>query len=199
MISRINHQLHKNIDASYTAKFLLRLFCLYLLFRFINWLWVGLITPQGHYSTFVDRYLDYVTIIRVSIMQTGKLIAQLFSVHSQLVGDYNLQVGNGGLLRMAWACCGLEIMSFWAAFVLADTTRFKIKFYWCLGGLVCIWLINCIRVAFLLAAKQNRWYDILNLDQHNLFNFVAYAFVLGLMFFYYKRNIKAFEDKKRHG
>lgn len=192
MISKLTTQVQKVLDASYILKFLLRMLGFYLLFRFVNWLWVGLITPEGYYSPFVDHYLDYVTLIRISVMQAGQWMAEVFGVASTLVEDYNIRVRNGGELRMAWACCGLEIMSFWAAFALADTTKRKTKLLWCIGGLLCIWFINCFRVAFLVMAKQYKWEQLLKLDQHDLFNLVAYGFVFLLMFVYYKKNHQSF-------
>lgn len=192
MINRFTTALHKALDASYVTKFIIRLLAFYLVFRSVNWLWVGLITPEGYYSAFIDHYLDYVTIIKESILQTGKLIAAATGVSSRLMDGSILQVENGGELRMAWACCGLEVMSFWAAFALADTTKVKTKLVWCFGGLFCIWLINCIRVAFLVVAKENKWQEVLQLDQHDLFNAIAYALVILLMFIYYKKNQKAF-------
>jgi exosortase/archaeosortase family protein len=188
MLGNISSSINKRLDASYSLKFLLRLFTLYLCFRFINWLWVALITPEGYYSSIIDNYFDYVTPLKLSLLHAGKFLAQLLGVSSVLLDGSIIKVQNGGQLIMAWACCGLEIMSFWAAFALADTTPLKTKLYWCLGGLFSIWVINCLRIALLVIAKQNKWQEMLNLDQHDLFNFIAYSFVFLLMFIYYKKN-----------
>jgi len=195
MIQKLSGHLHNWFDTSFIVRFLLRLLGLYFLFRFVNWAFVGLITPEGTYSAFADRYLDYITPIRASVMGVGKLLAEAFGVPSQTVGDYNLQVENGGQLRMAWACIGLEIMSFWAAFALADTTPLRTKLRWLFTGLFSIWLINCLRVAILVIAKQSNWEGLLQLDQHDLFNNLAYTLVLLLMFVYYRKNKKTFEEK----
>jgi exosortase/archaeosortase family protein len=188
MINRGSDTIVRFFDTTYIARFLLRLLGFYLLFRLANWLWIGFITPAGYYSEFLDNYLDYVSVIKASILKTGRLIAQLLGVFSQPLGDSILQVQNGGQVRMAWACCGLEIMSFWTAFVLADTISLRKKSYWAAGGLVAIWMINCLRIALLVIGKQKEWHMLLDLDQHDLFNIVAYLLVVGLMFVYYKRN-----------
>ncbi|RYZ29934.1 MAG: exosortase/archaeosortase family protein [Chitinophagaceae bacterium] len=188
MLSNISSSVNRFLDTSYSLKFLLRLFALYLLFRLINWLWVALITPEGYYSSVIDNYFDYVTPLKLSLLHTGSFLANLLGVPSALLGDSVLRVQNGGQLIMAWACCGLEIMSFWAAFALADTTPLKTKLYWCFGGLLSIWIINSLRIALLIIAKQNKWQEMLDLDQHDLFNFIAYGFVFLLMFIYYKKN-----------
>jgi len=188
MITRIRIAVFKLLDASYFLKFLLRLFAFYLLFRSINWLCVALITPEGYYSSFIDHYLDYVTALKLSILHTASFFAQLFNVPSHLVTESLIETKNGGQLYMEWACCGLEIMSFWAAFALADTTPLSTKFKWCIGGLLSIWMINCIRVMFLLLATENHWQTFLHLDHHQLFNIVGYSFVFLLMLIYYRNN-----------
>lgn len=176
------------IDVPYVAKFLLRLLAFYLLFRSINWLWIGLIVPGGYYSPFVEHYLNYVTLIKVSVLQTASWLAHLFGVSSYLTDSSHLQITGSRRVFMAWACTGLEIMSFWAAFCLADTTPRRKKMYWCLGGLFCIWLINCIRVALLVVAVKHDWPQIGTIRHHDTFNAVAYSFVFLLMFVYYRRN-----------
>ncbi|HUC82743.1 MAG TPA: exosortase/archaeosortase family protein [Flavisolibacter sp.] len=192
MINRISTTATKWLDASYFLKFLLRLLGLYLLFRIINWLMIGLIVPGGYYSPFVDNYLNYVTVIKISVLQTGAFLAKLFGVNSFAVDHSTLQIVGAGKLIMAWACTGLEIMSFWAAFALADTTPLKTKLWWCFGGLFCIWLINSLRVMVLMIAVKNDWQEIGTLRHHDTFNIVAYSFVFLLMFIYYTRNSRAF-------
>lgn len=179
------------IDAPYVAKFLLRLLAFYLLFRGINWLWIGLIVPGGYYSPFVEHYLNYVTLIKVSVLQTASWLAHLFGVPSSLTDNSHLQVSGSRQIFMAWACTGLEIMSFWAAFTLADTTLWRKKLWWCTGGLFCIWFINCMRVAVLVVAVKNDWPQIGTIRHHDTFNMAAYAFIFVLMFVYYRRNKSA--------
>lgn len=188
MINKATNAIVSFFDTAYITRFLIRLLGFYLLFRLTNWLCIALITPEGYYSEFLDKYLDYVSAIKVSILKTGRLCAQWLDVVSHPLGDSILQVQNGGQVRMAWPCCGLEIMSFWAAFVLADTISLRKKAYWIIGGLAAIWIINCLRIAILVIGKQKDWHVLLNLNQHDMFNIVAYLLVLGLMFLYYKRN-----------
>ena len=193
MINRISSKALKLLDASYAAKFILRLLAFYLLFKLINFLEVGITVPGGAYSAFIDHYLNYITWTKVSVLQTASVMGTLFGVSSHLIGADYIKVEGAGQLYMAWACCGFEIMSFWAAFALADTTPLRTKIYWCLGGIFCIWLINCFRVTLLLVAMHYKWNQLLpRLSHHDSFNIVAYGFVFLLMFVYYKKNKKQF-------
>jgi exosortase/archaeosortase family protein len=195
MIRKINSYALKLFDVSYSVKFLLRMVGLYLLFRLINWSWIGLIAPGGLYSAFADNYLNYVSFIKVSVLQTARLMANIFGVSSHLVSTSVIKVEGGGELYMAWACCGLELMSFWAAFALADTTPLRTKLKWCLGGLFSIWLINCVRVSLIMIAQKNKWQNLQMMTHHDTFNIAAYALIIFLMFIYYKKNKKQFGEQ----
>jgi len=190
MINKPNLTLSKIFDTSYVVKFLLRLLAFYLFFRLMNWLVIGLIVPGGYHSPFVEHYLNYVSWLKMSILQTASFVAQLFGVKSHFFDNSTLQIATGGKLFMAWACVGLELMSFWAAFAFADTTPWRKKIYWCLGGLFCIWFINCLRVALLLVAIKNKWPNFSTLSHHDTFNIAAYGLILLMMFVYYSHNKK---------
>jgi exosortase/archaeosortase family protein len=194
MINRLTTVSARLFDVPYLFKFLLRLLAFYLLFRLINWLMIGAIVRDGYYSSFIDNYLNYVTFIKVSVLQTASMMASLFDVTAYLVSDSRIKIEGSSGLFMAWSCCGLEIMSFWAAFALADTTNRRMKVYWVFGGLLCIWFINCIRVTILLIAVKNNWPSIGTLRHHDTFNIVAYSLVFLMMFVYYLKNKKNFGD-----
>lgn len=188
MINKLTRSALNFFDTSYVLKFIFRLLALYVLFRLINWLMIGAIVPGGFYSPFIDNYLNYITVIKISVLQMGSWLGQLLGVDSFLLNPSYLQIVGSKKLFMAWACCGLEIMSFWAAFALADTTALRTKLLWCFGGLFCIWLINCIRVAILTVAIKNKWPIIGSYSHHDTFNIVAYGLVFVLMLAYYRKN-----------
>jgi exosortase/archaeosortase family protein len=87
-------------------------------------------------------------------------------------------------LRMVYRCVGYGVMSFWAAFVLANKSRLAKKIYWVLLGWIVIWIINCIRVVLLLTALEKNWSVNKYVDHHALFNIVAYGFIFLLIFTY---------------
>jgi exosortase/archaeosortase family protein len=85
-------------------------------------------------------------------------------------------------------------MSFWMAFILADNSRLKKKISWCLTGLAAIWFINCLRVAIILMAFEKDWKALTNLDQHTLFNVVAYLLIFFMIFLYHRSDKKEQEN-----
>lgn len=188
MMNRLQSAAVKWFDGPYVFRFILRLLALYLFFRLVNWLMIGATVPGGLYSPFLDHYLNYITLIKVSVLQTGSWVAQLLGVDSFVDGISHLRIVDSKRLYMSWSCCGLEIMGFWTAFAFADTTPLRTKLGWCLGGLFCIWFINCVRVGVLAVAIKRNWHEWKMMDHHDMFNVVAYGFVLLLMLVYYKRN-----------
>jgi exosortase/archaeosortase family protein len=116
------------------------------------------------------------------------VLAHALGINSYLRLDtYILKIANGPGLFMAFPCAGLDIMSFWIAFVNADNKNtWQKKVYWCVVGVSIIWLINCFRVTLLLFALQNRWELVTGVDQHTTFNIVAYSFICLLVYFYNK-------------
>jgi exosortase/archaeosortase family protein len=80
-------------------------------------------------------------------------------------------------------------MSFWIAYVIADNKNtWQKKLYWCVAGIFFIWVINCCRVSLLLLALQNNWAVVTGVDQHAMFNIVAYSFVFLMIWLYSRKN-----------
>lgn len=194
MVNKISTAAIKLFDTSYIFRFILRLLGLYLVFRLINWAMIGAITPEGYYSYFIDHYLNYVTVLKIVILQGGSWLGYLFGVPSDLINNSTLyiagEVVGSNRLVMAWSCVGLELFSFWAAFALADSTPLRKKLYWLFGGLFCIGFINSLRIAILTVAIKNHWGNIGTLRHHDTFNIAAYALIFLMMFVYYQKNKK---------
>ncbi len=85
---------------------------------------------------------------------------------------------------MVYSCVGYGIMSFWGAFILANTAALKRKLLWIIGGWLVIWCINVIRVCLLLVSINNNWSMPFGWDHHTWFNVVAYFFLFVLIYFY---------------
>lgn len=91
---------------------------------------------------------------------------------------------SGQSVRMVYSCIGYGVMSFWAAFVVANRGCWQKKVVWVAGGLLALWVVNVLRIALLLLAARKNWRFPFGWDHHTWFNVVAYAFVFGMIFFY---------------
>lgn len=149
---------------------------------------IGLSVPGGHYSSFVDKYLNYIAWVRSSLLNGSKLLLSLFGVDTYLAGDYNLRQVNGRGIRLVYECVGYGIMSFWVAFVTASAGSFKKKTGWIIFGLLFIWVLNIIRLSLLLVATNKGWPMPFGWDHHTWFNIFAYFFIFLFMYLFSRQN-----------
>jgi exosortase/archaeosortase family protein len=133
----------------------------------------------------LKQNLAYIDWLRYSILHTGKALCKLIGVKCHIENIYFIRLDDKSSgLRMVYRCVGYGVMSFWAAFVLANKSRLVKKIYWVLLGWIVIWIINCIRVVLLLTALEKNWSVNKYVDHHALFNIVAYGFIFLLIFTY---------------
>ncbi len=148
---------------------------------------VGLCAPGKYYSAFADRYLDYISVLRASLLHAAKLVAGLFGYKTYFANEYNLRVVNGSGIIMVYSCLGIGVMSFWTAFVLANKSKVTDTIKWLFGGLALFWFINVLRITLLLIAHNRKW-PIPLFDHHTWFNMAAYVLIFVLIWFYDKQH-----------
>lgn len=191
-IKSMSINLLKYFDLVYFLKFAFFLIVLYYFNAFYN----SITEPTGNiYSSFLDHYLNYIAWIRRSILHTSNLIAHVFGLNSYVGDIYTLKVFKGASVTIEIPCLGIGMMSFWIAFVTAHTSNWRKKLYWCLGGIIAIWFINCWRVALLLLAIEKGWkvskWDVgYYMDHHTIYNLAAYSLIVFLIYLYYRQNKK---------
>jgi exosortase/archaeosortase family protein len=76
------------------------------------------------------------------------------------------------------SCLGWGVMSFWAAFVVANKGSWKHKLKWVTIGLASIILLNIFRIAVLAVANHLQWASVTSLDQHLTFNILSYCIII---------------------
>ena len=160
--------------------FIVKFLVLFLGFHYFNEFYIGITAPGNLYVPFLEEHLNYVDLIRASILYSSQLICDIFGYETIVEGPYLLKSVTGVSVRMVYTCIGLGIMSFWAGFVLAHSIGWKIKLFWTLLGIIVIWIVNCFRVAILLMATANQWNPNKFIDHHDTFNIIAY-FLVGIL------------------
>ena len=170
----------KSIYTFIDWKFLARLLLIFIPLYYINLFFWGITDPANHYSPFIDKHLNYIAAITSSILHASNVFNHIIGLPSVVNGNL-IYVQNGAALQMEAACVGLNIMSFWVAYVLTGNTGFKHKLLWCATGIASIWLINCARVSVLLYSLQNNLDFTRYVNAHDMFNYAAYAIILVLI------------------
>lgn len=175
----------KYIDFTFLTKFILLFFPLY----YFHILFLGITDPNNYYSQFLDEKLNYIKWLTSSINYTASLITHFFGINA-IVNQKVIYVLSGANVYLEFPCLGLEIMSFWIAFVIAHKISWQRKFYWSLSGIAAIWFLNCWRIALLLIALQNWPPGANQINHHDIFNSVSYVIICLFIYLFY-RNITA--------
>jgi exosortase/archaeosortase family protein len=169
-------KLVKIVDVTFLTRFILLFIPLY----YFHILFRGITDPKNLYSPFLDRHLNYISSFENSILYCSSLIVQANNLNSHIVGKV-IAVSGGSSVIFWPECAGLGIISFWIAFVLSHDLTLKSKFAWCSLGVFTIWVINTFRIAILLIALERQWKANPYIDHHDMFNIVAYFFVIFLI------------------
>ncbi|MEO7801789.1 MAG: hypothetical protein ABIR81_07305 [Ginsengibacter sp.] len=148
---------------------------------------IGLCAPGKYYSAFADHYLNYIDLLRSSLLNTAKILTGIFGFDTYFVNEYTLRVVNGSGIKMIYSCLGIGVMSFWTAFIIANNEKAGNKLKWLIIGLIMLWTINVLRITFLLIANNKHW-PIPFFDHHTWFNFLAYGLIFLLMWLYDKHH-----------
>ncbi|MBL0056511.1 MAG: hypothetical protein IPP31_10005 [Chitinophagaceae bacterium] len=145
----------------------------------------GLAAPEGkYYSSFIDHYLDYVSWLRASLLHASKFILTLFGYAIEIPDPYSLKIVNGSAVHIGYSCIGYGVMSFWLAFVIANTGSFGRKTAWVIGGSLVIWLINILRICLFLLSLNKHQSMPFGLENHDFFNITAYIAIFVMIWVY---------------
>lgn len=174
----------------FAGKFLL-LFCI---FYFGTIFWIGLAAPGGLYSPFVEKYLDYVSWIKRSLIWAVGIVARWSGHQTYTFPDHIIGIKNGPSVKIAMDCVGYGVYSFWAAYVIANNGSLAKKAAWIIGGLLLLWAINAGRISLFLLALQQKKQMPFGIDHHTWFNIVAYAIIF-LMIWFYEKKMKTQEKR----
>jgi exosortase/archaeosortase family protein len=147
---------------------------------------IGLAAPGGYYSETVDKYFDYVTWARKTLLHGTKFLLSAFGVETYFASEHNLRQVNGRGIFLVYECVGYGVISFWTAFVLASIGTWKRKLAWLAIGVGFLWILNICRLALLLVATNKGWAMPLGWDHHTWFNVIAYVAIFVMMIWFNK-------------
>ncbi|MGG9972124.1 hypothetical protein ACQ33O_10055 [Ferruginibacter sp. SUN002] len=145
---------------------------------------IALVSPEGYYSPFIAKYLDYVSGLRFLLMKSSVSFLWLLGFSATIFDEYWIKMGNGSGVRIGYDCIGYGVLFFWMAFIFANKVPIKKKIKWIIGGMIVIWIINVLRISLLLLAIDKNWRAFFSINNHTLFNIVAYAAIFTMIYFF---------------
>ena len=164
--------------------YLLKFGGFFCLFYFGTLLIIALSSKENLYSPFVARYLDYVRPLRTSVLWCSDQLLRAFHYSTDRSDEFTLGLKEGQSVRMVYSCVGYGVLSFWAAFVFANQGSFLKKASWIFSGWALLWVLNVLRIFFLILAINQNPMISFAIDHHTIFNAVAYGFIFLLIYFY---------------
>ncbi len=187
--------LPKLIAENSGLRFLSRFLILFVFFYYVNIAAIAITSEGGLYWQFADKYLDYISFWRYSLLKFSSIIANLVGFDTQMVGPYKLKLaGETHMVSMVYSCIGYGVTSVWLAFTLAMEFGWKKKLFWLVIGSCGLFILNCFRIVAILLAHDRLGENAL-FDHHTLFNIVAYGFVFLLMYLIIQANEKTNKNK----
>jgi exosortase/archaeosortase family protein len=156
---------------------------------------ISLTVPGTHYIPFIKKYFDLISFLRNSLLYSTRFALHLMGYES-IVDGYYLRLQDGVAIRLVYSCIGYGVMSFWMAFVLANSGSVKRKLFWLVAGIIIIWLINVLRLSLGLLSINDVIEVAFVKDYHTFFNVLAYGAILFLM---WKAPISGNKNKKLPG
>ncbi len=145
---------------------------------------IGIATPGGFYSRFIDLYFDYYRWARSSLMYASQFTLSVLGFDSEIIPPSYLLLKGGRGANIGYDCLGYGVVSFWLAFVFANHGSILSKLKWMLAGAVALWIINVARITFILLAINKGWRVPFGWNHHTWFNVVAYACIFFMMYLF---------------
>jgi exosortase/archaeosortase family protein len=175
------HIFSTNSPYIFFIKFLLLFTILYSFFPFY---W-GITGPGGSiYSSILAEHFNFIKGFATFLTKAAKLLLNI-SGYDTNQRQYNaLRIGYSRGIVVNPSCLGWGVMSFWVAFVYANTGSWQHKAKWILTGVCSIIFLNIFRIALIALANHLNWGVITHLDHHQTFNVASYGCVFILMYWY---------------
>jgi hypothetical protein len=176
-----------NSNGRHFLKFVSMFLILFVVLNYGTFYFIGLTVPGGYYSYFLDRYADYPEGLLKSLLWGSQHMLSLFGFKTHVQRGDLLYLDNGRGIQLAYDCLGYGVLSFWAAYVLANSVSAVKKIGWLLGGSFILWVINVSRISLFLVAVNKKWQMPFGIGQHDWFNIVSYFFIFLLIWFFERK------------
>lgn len=160
--------------------------CFFILYFFFPFYW-GVTGIGGKiYSPFLDAHLNIIKWLTRFLTGAARFFLEALQYTVYQKNYSSLRIGHTAGVNVNPSCLGWGVMSFWVAFIFANSGDWKHKLKWMVIGIASICILNITRIILITLAIHLRWRTITSLDHHQAFNIFAYGCIFILMFWYTK-------------
>ena len=185
----MEQQLDKKKANRTAVLFVVKLLFFYFLFSQGNLFMNSAISPGGRfYTPFLEQHFNYIQWLRSALIGPATWVIKLFGFYA-IHNNTDVLVVDGPYLRVNYACLGIGVMSFLAAFVIAFPAKLKPKIKLLVFGLLLIYVLNMLRIAalgvllgFFKSQRNNFTYH------HEVFNILVYIIIFFMLYYWVKKN-----------
>lgn len=135
-------------------------------------------------STVVLGCFQYTTWINFLFKSSATILHWL---DYQVYVDSHFLIGENGTIYFAKGCLGFNTMLLFAAIVLITSKHSYIKWLYILFGIIILNLVNIIRFVLLFIHIQKHGGYVLNMDLHDMYNYVIYGIVFILWIIWFEK------------
>jgi exosortase/archaeosortase family protein len=147
----------------------------------------GLVGKGGRfYSPFIFDHLNFIHAFSSFLTNSAYYLLEIIGYNSVMNNFHTLRIENSRGVVVNPSCLGWGVMSFWIAFVSANTGTFRRKLKWIAVGLAAILSLNIFRIALIALANHHQWDAVTSLDHHTSFNIASYSCIFLLLYIFIK-------------
>lgn len=169
--------------------FVVKLLFFYFLFSQGNLFMNSVMSESGRFhNAFIANNFDYIQGLKTALIIPAVWLIKLFGFYA-IHNEMDVLVVSGPHLRINYACLGLGVMSFLAAFAIAFPAKLKAKIKLLVYGLILIYFLNMARIValgvllgFFKSQRNNFTYH------HEVFNIIVYIIIFLVLYYWIKKN-----------
>ena len=176
-----------NLKSKSPYIFVVRFIGYFVIFYFFFPAYRGIVGQGGLvYSSFLENHFNIITGLTRILTNSANAILEILQYSTLQKNYHSLKIVNSPGISVNPSCLGWGVMSFWAAFTLANIGSIVFKLKWLLFGIISIMTLNITRIILIVLANHHKWSFISSLDHHLTFNIFSYLFIFLLTGFFIK-------------
>lgn len=135
-------------------------------------------------TSFILGYFAFIPWI-VFLFSAAQKILSLLNVDA--VVQSTLMIGENGSMFMAKGCLGFGTLFIFAAIVYLTGKDKKKTWFYIIGGLIFLNIVNIIRFVLLFIHIQKHGTYVLSIDLHDLYNYIIYGLVFLMWILWFEK------------
>jgi exosortase/archaeosortase family protein len=176
--------------------FVVKLLFFYFLFNQGNLFMNSVLNGGKYYNEYLSTHFNYIQGLKTALIVPAVWFIKLFGFYA-IHNEMDVMVVSGPYLRINYACLGIGVMCFLAAFIIAFPAKLKAKWRLLVFGLLMIYVLNMLRIValgvllgYFKSQRSNFKYH------HEIFNILVYICVFAVLYYWIKKNTTLITKEK---